>query len=223
MSDVTSGAFIQPTTYYSGDRREMLSYVPASSLSVLEIGCGAGNFGALLRMRNSQCRVTGVEVHSEAARMARQKIDLVIEGSIDLALDDLVGSSFDCIVCNDVLEHLVDPWDTLVRLRGLLNSHGVLIASIPNIRYYPVLREYLSGEWRYQACGVLDRTHLRFFTRYSIPRLFSETGYRMDVLEGIFPLKLPWKARVFNSLFSNFLDDTRYERFACVVRLPPSD
>lgn len=193
----------------------MLTFIPSQAREFLEIGCGSGVFGGLIRDLFPESHVIGIELHPEAAAAARQRLDKVIEKPVEQALDEVPDGSIDCIVCNDVLEHLVDPWAVLVQIRKKLRPGGQVVSSIPNVRYFPVFREYLDGEWRYRNCGVLDQTHLRFFTQASIRRLFAETGYNLDVIEGIFPQPLPWKANLLNRLLGGTFDDMKFERFAC--------
>jgi hypothetical protein len=99
--------------------------------------------------------------------------------------DDLPATEpFDCIVFNDVLEHMIDPWSVLATTRSLLSARGVVVASIPNIRHVSVLLPLLvRGRWSYMEWGVLDRTHLRFFTRRSMISMFEGAGYRVTHIE----------------------------------------
>ncbi len=199
----------------------MLSFIPSQARTFLELGCGAGVFGGVLKEHIPGALVTGIELHPEAATAARLRLDVVINKPVEQALDDVADGSIDCVICNDILEHLVDPWVVLNQLRSKLHSGGCIVSSIPNIRYFPVFREYLDGEWRYRDCGVMDRTHLRFFTQSSIRRLFAETGYYLDVIKGIRPQPLPWKARLLNRLLFGFFNDMQFERFACISSIKP--
>ncbi len=208
--------------YYQAQRREMLPFIPPDARHFLELGCGAGIFGALLREQIGGAHVIGVEVHPDAAAEARKRLDVVIESPIEAALNSIPDESVDCVVCNDVLEHLVDPWSVLRRLRSILRPGGTVVSSIPNVRHFPVFKAYfLGGEWRYEKHGVLDQTHLRFFTKQSIERLFRETGFNVDRIEGIFGYRLPWKAALLNRLLRGRLDDMQYERFASVATPTP--
>lgn len=205
-------------SYYRSQRPEMLPFIPAPAHRFLELGCGAGGFGALLRQTRPDSSVTGIEIHRQSALEARTRLDAVIEQPIDVALDSMAAASFDCVICNDVLEHLVDPWAVCLQIRRILRPGGALVASIPNVRHFPVFKKYfLGGDWEYEKWGVLDRTHLRFFTRTSIERLFSETGFRAARIEGIFGQPLPWKAALLDRLLGAKLSDMQYERFACVA------
>lgn len=95
----------------------MLPFIPSNARVFVELGCGAGAFGALLREHIVGAHVTGIEIHPQSAQEARKCLDVVIEQSVEVALASLSVSSIDCIVCNDVLEHHVDPWAVLRQIR----------------------------------------------------------------------------------------------------------
>lgn len=196
----------------------MLPFIPESAKDFLEIGCGAGTFGSLLQQRIGGAHVIGVEAHPVAAGEARKRLAAVIEGPIEEALTTIPDGSIDCVVCNDVLEHLVDPWTVLKSLRAKLRPGGKVVSSIPNVRHFPVFKSYfLDGDWRYAEDGVLDRTHVRFFTQQSIRRMYEECGYRVDRMEGIFGYRLPWKPALLNWLLRGRMTDMQYQRFASVA------
>lgn len=208
----------KPTTYFSASRREMLPFVPEGVKRILEVGCSEGEFAANIKAER-QVHVTGIEPFAAAARVANTRLDRVLAVDIDTAILALQGEYFDCVIVNDVLEHLLDPWETLVAIRKLLSPHGVAVASIPNVRYFPVLRALaLNGRWDYADYGVLDRTHLRFFTQASIREMFETSGYCVERLEGINSMKLSWKLKILFFVFGERLVDTKYQQFACVAR-----
>lgn len=196
----------------------MLKYIPDNAKLFLELGCGAGGFGAMLKATRNNSYVIGVEIHPQSAEAARNRLDEVIEKPVEIALESIQDGSVDCVVCNDILEHLVDPWAVLGQIERVLKPNGAIVSSIPNARHFPVFKNYfLGGDWKYEKWGVLDRTHLRFFTKKSIERMFTETGYHLSVIEGIFGDPLPWKAALLNKLLNGKLSDMEYERFACVA------
>lgn len=172
--------------YTFNERPAMLECVPPGS-SVLEVGCGRGGFGMGLRRHRGVSRAVGIEPDPSAAEEARAHFDEVLCG---LYPDVLEGrtETFDCIVFNDVLEHLVDPWEALRRAKNFLAPSGIVVASIPNARVLDVSVGLLRGDWRYRDQGVLDRTHLRFFTRSSILRMLDESGYDLEAIRPINPL-----------------------------------
>ena len=208
----------KPVEYFGQGRTEMMQFVPDNTRTLLEVGCGKGEFVAGLKARHA-LHATGVEPYTEAAAIARQHFDVILEADIDGALAQLPRHKFDCIVFNDVLEHLVDPWAVLRAVKPLLSEGGCIVASIPNMRFWPVLNElFQHASWKYVDVGVLDRTHLRFFTRSTMSDLFISTGYTVDRMEGINSIKLPWKAALLNLLTGQRFDDTRFTQFACIAR-----
>lgn len=145
----STGYNAKSAAYFNYGRREMLPFIPEGAKRILEVGCGEGEFSANLKTERS-VHVTGIEPFGAAARVASSRLDRPLEVDVNAGILELQGQQFDCIVCNDVLEHLVDPWDTLRRLRPLIAPGGALVASLPNMRFMPVLKDFvLKGEWRY--------------------------------------------------------------------------
>jgi 2-polyprenyl-3-methyl-5-hydroxy-6-metoxy-1,4-benzoquinol methylase len=204
--------------YFGAARREMLGFVPVDARTVLDIGCGDGSFGALLKERQS-CSVTGLEFVGAVADTASTRLDRVVVGSAEDVLP-FAGETFDCVVCNDVLEHLVDPWAAVRRFASMLTDEGCIVASVPNVRHFRVLKGLLQDKtWAYVDKGVLDRTHLRFFTVKTIPGLFEPAGLHVETLVGINgPRRFPLKYALLNWLTLGSLEDARYLQFACVAR-----
>jgi methionine biosynthesis protein MetW len=167
---------LKPADYYEHDRPEILEAIPRNASRVLDVGCGSGGLGQHLKQRQG-ARVWGIEVMPEAAKRAAQRLDKVWNAQVEQVLLEIPDDeAFDCIVTADVLEHLVDPWTVLGALGRRLTRGGTLVASIPNVGHWEVVRDLLEGSWRYTAEGLLDRTHLRFFTRRSIRELFWTAG-----------------------------------------------
>jgi 2-polyprenyl-3-methyl-5-hydroxy-6-metoxy-1,4-benzoquinol methylase len=170
--------------YFGHARPEVLELIPRSARRILDIGCGAGRLGAALKARQP-AEVTGIELDEAAATAARQHLDQVCAGDVERLEPDFAEGSFDAIVCGDVLEHLREPERLLQRARAWLAPEGRLIASIPNVRHHSVIRSLLEGNWTYESAGLLDRTHLRFFTRREIEKLFARAGLAIDELRWV--------------------------------------
>lgn len=204
--------------YYGTHRSEMLKYIPAGAVRILEVGCGEGNFCRLLKKKSTE--VWGLEINPEAAVIASQVCDKVLTGSFEELHTQLPSGYFDCVIFNDVLEHLYDPWTTVGQVKALLSEHGVLVSSIPNFRYISnIITEILfQKDFQYKPeGGILDDTHIRFFTSKSMLRMFREAGYDILIHEGLRPCK-SWKEKLFISLSLGFLNDARYKQFATVSR-----
>ena len=150
----------------------------APGARVLEFGCATGYMSAVLRSRLG-CSVTAIEVDPTAAALARGQADRVIEADVE-SLDyarEFGAERFDVLLFADVLEHLRDPQAVLRRVRPLLAPGGVVVASIPNVAHGSVRVALLEGEFRYTPIGLLDDSHLRFFTRESVTSLFEDAGF----------------------------------------------
>jgi SAM-dependent methyltransferase len=177
-----SGAAVQaadrPGYYYEQARPEVAALVPPECRRVLEVGCGSGELGQLLRRRGHQ--VTGIELVSEIAERARRRIDRVVTADVERDGFPFPPSSFDAVVFADVLEHLIDPWRVLREAVAVLAGNGVVVASIPNVQNIDVLRRLLLGRWDYRERGILDIGHLRFFTLHSIRALFAQAGLKVE-------------------------------------------
>jgi 2-polyprenyl-3-methyl-5-hydroxy-6-metoxy-1,4-benzoquinol methylase len=201
--------------YYSYSRPELLKFIPKGIKSVLDIGCGEGNFGELLKSKDNYT-VWGVEYDSTAAIKAEKKLDKVINADFDSSVTTLAGQKFDLICFNDVLEHLVNPVETLIKCKELLTETGYILASIPNIRWYPVVLSLLRyKDFKYQEAGVMDKSHLRFFTKKSMIRLFEETGYEILEVEGINKSKFKY-FDILNALLLKSQNDMSYPQFAII-------
>ena len=209
----------KPDHYYQNVRSEMLPFVPAAARTILDVGCGDGLFGARLKER-AERQVWGVESDGRAAEEAETRLDRVVVGDVMTLLPTLPLGFFDVAVFNDVLEHLVDPFGLLGQLKRHLSPSGVVVSSIPNIRFYPTLFDLVvRRRWEYEESGILDLTHLRFFTSASIRAMYGRLGYEVVRHEGINPMmRMPWGYRVANLAMLGRLSDTRYVQFATVAR-----
>lgn len=178
-------AKLSATGYYDNARREMLAFVPQDAYRILDIGCGSGAFARLLQ-ESTRKEIWGIELDASAAAIATASMHKVMCGPAEQHLDALPDHYFDCIVLNDVLEHLIDPWGMLIKLKNKLSAVGVIVASIPNVRHYKNLWNLLAaGDWQYTDAGILDKTHLRFFTARTTRQLFEDQGYRIVEFQGL--------------------------------------
>jgi len=192
----------------------MAELLPSCYAKVLEIGCGEGGFAGSL---SPGCEVWGVEMHASSARIASQWLDRVLVGSFEAVQQDLPDGYFDLAICNDVIEHMPDHDAFLDSISSKLKDGGYLVASIPNMRYYYCLRELLlRKEWVYRDQGIMDRTHLRFFTERSIRRTLSEHGFSIEAFRGINRLrgaKRVLRAMFFVILTFGYYSDIFFQQF----------
>jgi len=172
----------QNPEYYVSVREDLIQLIPAQAKKVLEVGCAAGMTGKALRERGFE-EIIGIEINGEVAQSGKSYYHQLIVGDVEKVNLPVHQEHFDCILYGDVLEHLVDPWRVLKEHHAFLKKGGAIICSIPNIRHYRVLKKLiLRGKWEYVGDGVLDRTHLRFFTLDSIQRMFDEAGFEVKEL-----------------------------------------
>ncbi|MBT8263102.1 MAG: class I SAM-dependent methyltransferase [Bacteroidia bacterium] len=195
----------------------MVAYLPNEVKTVLDVGCSNGEFGAGIK-RLTKAEVWGIEPMIEFASEAEQKLDKVLISSVEAAIDKLPGNYFDAIYFNDVLEHLLDPYTVLEKVKSKLKDDGKIISSIPNIRYFRTFFKLLfKGEWEYQDEGILDRTHLRFFTKKSIWNMYENAGYIIEKHEGINGSS-SLKPLLINIPLLFRAKDMKYTQFATVAR-----
>lgn len=169
--------------YYQANRGVMTKFLPDRYERVLEVGCGAGGFAAHLRQ---SCEVWGVEPNPEAARAAASRMHRVLTGRYDQVADQLPDGHFDMVVCNDVIEHMDDHDAFFEAIKRKLRPGGFIVGSIPNVRHVTALFKLLIlKDWKYSESGILDRTHLRFFTEKSLRRALQEHGYSIRAFEGV--------------------------------------
>lgn len=169
----------KPNMYFEFDRPDVLKLVPITARQILDVGCGAGRLGAAIKARQP-ARVTGLELHPEAAFRAKAVIDAVHSGNIETDDFGWDEGSFDCVIFADVLEHLRNPELVLSRVHRWLKPGGWVIASLPNVRHHSVVKSLLAGNWTYESAGLLDADHVRFFTRREIEKLLFRTGFQIE-------------------------------------------
>jgi len=185
--------------YQDRPRLDVMGLLEFPFRSVLEIGCGCGATGQAVKQKFPGVTYYGVELDPVAAASARTVLDRVITGNIeqmDLEHYDVRRNMFDVIVCADVLEHLYDPWKAVGMFHRYLNSGGRVVASIPNVQNARLLRGLAGGRWTYSDQGLLDATHIRFFTLHEIGQLFVRNGYAvehvMSICDADMPTGGPW-------------------------------
>ena len=187
---------------YEAPRDDLLPFFPAGAKRMLDVGCGAGGFGRTVQNAHPDVEVCGVEPYPLAAQAARGHYAQVVTGLFPDVAPELGDRRFDVVFFNDVLEHTYDPVTVLQGARPLLADGGTVVASIPNIRHFSVLWDLIRhNQWRYEERGLLDRTHIRFFTAPTMRALFEDNGWRVLDLVGHNRARWPnsgtdtWKTR----------------------------
>ena len=170
-------------SYFEANRVIMSGFIPASYSNVLEIGCASGGFSKYLTLAQE---IWGVEPDEVAASCASNKLTKVLCGRYDQIENLLPDQYFDLVVCNDVIEHMIDHEAFFLAIRKKIKPGSYLVGSLPNIRHVTALFKLLIlKDWPYGEAGILDRTHLRFFTQKSISRFFLEQKVSVEKFEGI--------------------------------------
>jgi 2-polyprenyl-3-methyl-5-hydroxy-6-metoxy-1,4-benzoquinol methylase len=168
--------------YVGGPSTSVLELLVQEPKFILDVGCSNGDFAANVKQRFPQARVWGVEPNEPAARIAGPRIDRVLcqmFEDIDWNREGVRRGDIDTVLLFDVLEHIYNPWNTLLTLRNLVSEKAQLIVSIPNVRNVLLIQDLISGYWRYRRAGLLDITHIRFFTENDMFRMFYQTGFRV--------------------------------------------
>jgi SAM-dependent methyltransferase len=170
---------LKPGDYYDRIRPDIIALIEGKNNVILDVGCGSGVTSAEFVKSGLASTVIGIEISSQAALRAKSKIDRVI--CCDIENSPLrCRHYFDYIVLADVLEHLRYPNEVLEKFKETLKPAGRIVACLPNIRNWRIIRDLvLYDKFEYAAAGILDQTHLRFFTLSSAEKLFSQCGYRI--------------------------------------------
>ncbi len=205
-------------SYYENERYDILPFIPETCKLLLDIGCGTGGFGALVKEK-LDTEVWGVEPIAKAADIAKDRLDKVLVAPFTSDLD-LPQGKFDVVTFNDSLEHFPYPEPPLNLCHDLLAPEGVIVCSIPNVRYFGNIRNLLiEMEWKYEDGGILDYTHLRFFTEKSIKRTFLSSGYRIISISGINPTNWwSWKFQLLQILGGKYITDMKYFQYLVVAK-----
>ena len=169
--------------YYEGLNEHLLAVVPDAARTIVEVGCANGRLGEALKRDRTDRSVIGVERDPHAAAIARQRLDAVLEVDLEVDLPVIDPGSVDCVVFGDVLEHLRDPLPLLRAARSWLAPGGSIACSIPNIAHHSVLLQLVRGDLQYQPAGLLDTTHVRFYTYATIMKVLLEAGFAPDIAD----------------------------------------
>jgi len=184
---------VAENVYRNQGNLPLLDLLPAEAGRVLDCGCGAGDNARILRSRG--WRVTGITLSPQEQRLAAEHCERVYVADLEQPLPDAVGRGYDAVVLSHVLEHLAAPERLLGRIEQLLSDRGVVVVALPNVLFYPIRLRALFGRFDYTPDGIMDSTHLRFYTFESGLALLRENGFEVMKAraDGGFPL---WKLRL---------------------------
>lgn len=201
-------------SYYTHRRPEVVRLVPTEARQVVDIGCGGGALGASIKHALPRVQVRGVEVVSAEAEKARKVLDDAVAAD---AMAPLPASwpVPDCLVLADVLEHLVDPWATLAAWRQRSAPRAWAVMSIPNVSHTSVVEGLKRGRFDYADEGLLDRTHMRFFTRITACEMVERAGFEILLMERTFTVEgsAPRRALLNGWIKLRYRTETSREKF----------
>lgn len=173
---------MKQTPAHSIVNQDLLAMIPPQARRVVEVGCMHGAMAQAYRATNPAVHYTGIDIDPEYAAVAAASCHETFAGDIEqfdgAAFDKLFPS--DCWIFGDCLEHLRDPWRLVKAIRGAIDPDGCLLACIPNAQHWSVQLRLASGLFRYEDSGLMDRTHVRWFTRVTMTEMFLQAGWRID-------------------------------------------
>lgn len=173
---------MQQTPIHDQHNPDLLKLIPTESKKLVEIGCSSGALAREFKKTSADCYWLGVEIDPTYAELAKRYCDKSIVLDIESAPENFWGEAknADCWIFGDTLEHLKDPWTILKLIRANISKTGSIVACIPNAQHWSLQAKLSIGDFRYEASGLLDRTHLRWFTRQTIIELFDQSGFQIE-------------------------------------------
>ncbi len=170
-----------------------------NGVKVLDVGCASGFLAERLK-NEKQCTVVGIEFNPELANQARTYCKEVFSGDVEEIDIRYPEDYFDTIIFGDILEHTKDPKKVIMRYKKYVTKDGRIIISLPNIAFWSIRLNLLFGRFDYREKGILDKTHLRFFTIKSAQRLIRDCG--LKILETKYAGRMIYYLRLFPTLFA---------------------
>ncbi len=172
------------TPVHDSHNPDLLKLIPETSANLIEVGCSSGALAREYRKINPRCSYLGIDIDENYVKLAARYCDATLAMNIDNADESFFqqNSMADCWIFGDTLEHLQNPWGVLDKIRQVIPTRGSVVACIPNAQHWSLIAKLCIGDFRYEGQGLLDRTHLRWFTRQTIIELFNGAGF--DIVEG---------------------------------------
>lgn len=194
-------------SYFSNVRKEIFSLLPHYCENILDLGCGNGSTLAWIKEKGMCKNTYGIDISKECYE--KKNIDFYLNEDLEQSESFFKNIKFDIILILDVLEHLIDPDTFLKKVLNCLKKNGSIILCIPNIRHYSIFKNiFIKGDFHYTDSGILDKTHLRFYTKKSIIRFLANNNLTIKKTLK-YPIDFPSKSKIFNMLtlkiFSDFL------------------
>ncbi len=173
---------MEQTPIHDQHNPDLLRFIPETAKNIIEVGCSSGALAREFKLAHPDCHWLGIEIDPHFAKVAQLHCDQTLSMDIESATQDFWGNTVhaDCWIFGDTLEHLRDPWSILRAIRQRIPTHGSVVACIPNAQHWSIQAKLSIGDFRYETSGLLDRTHLRWFTRQTIFEMFSQTGFNIE-------------------------------------------
>jgi len=174
---------VQQTPVHEHHNPDLLRLIPLGARRLVEVGCSSGALARAYKALSPDCHYLGIEIDENYTALAERYCDQCVTLDIEAASDEFWRGCADvnCWIFGDTLEHLRNPWGVLQRVRATIPTNGVVVACIPNAQHWSLQARLSAGDFRYEVSGLLDKTHLRWFTRQTMIELFEQTGFRIDV------------------------------------------
>lgn len=211
----------KPDDYFTHARMDLISMIPKlENAKILEIGAGGGDTLLEIKRRGLAQEVTGIELNAlPDSNQNHLQIDRFIIGNVEQIQIPSELNYFDVIICGDVFEHLVDPWQLVKRLSDHLKKGGFLITSIPNIRIKSALfKIFIKGDFRYTKDGTFDQTHLRFFCKKNMIDLLNLPTLQTVHVKRNFDFHPRSMGYLFNSITINLFEEFIALQFLFLVK-----
>mgnify|MGYP006142908667 CR=1 FL=1 len=173
---------MEQTPMHERHNPDLLKLIPIQSKKIIEVGCSSGALAREFKKISSDCYWVGIEIDSMYAEMAKRHCDESIVLNIENAPESFwqETKNADCWLFGDTLEHLKDPWAIIKLIRANISKIGTVVACIPNAQHWSLQAKLSAGDFRYEVSGLLDRTHLRWFTRQTIIEMFEQSGFQIE-------------------------------------------
>lgn len=162
--------------YPDAANHDLLGRIPLTARTILDVGCGTAALGMEYKRRNPAVRYFGIESDPEACVIAAGRIDFVAGADVEVLKLPFGDETFDCIIYGDILEHLRDPWAVMREQATRLNPGGVMLICMPNVEHWSFAAKLLTGTWAYEPTGLMDQTHLRWFSTKSTHQAITQAG-----------------------------------------------
>lgn len=173
---------MQQTPMHYNFNPDLLSIIPSKAQFLIEIGCSSGSLAREFKKKNPKSNYLGIDINESYLEIAKKYCDEVYSIDLDTEYNEFFWQQQnirDCWIFGDVLEHLKDPWKLLKKIRSLIPLNGTIAACIPNAQHWSQQIKLNIGDFRYQENGLMDKTHLRWFTRQTIIEMFEEANFQI--------------------------------------------